>query len=435
MGSDERVSWLRHAARQERTVSSDGRSTAPPPRPDGAAGHRSLFLKQLLRWAGCELPGPRNQNNFKKPNTMKRITIFDHQVGLVFRRGRFLRALLPGAHWVFLWDRVRVYETTAPFRPPVELELLLEDPELRARLEVLEVRDHEIALHYRNSIFEQVLGPGRHPFWKGIVDHAFRLVDLNETEVPADIDRAVLRRPDLLPHVRAFQVAVHEAGLLVIDGRFVRRLEPGTYYYWKGSRETTVLVTDLRVKEVELNGQEMLTLDKAALRVSFLARYRVVDVEAALLGHRDAIRQLYLALQLALREYVGSLTLDELLTRKEQVGTFVLRQVAAEAAGLGFEVFSAGIRDVILPGEVKEIMNQVLVAQKQAQASTIARREETAATRSLLNTAKLLEEHPMLLRLKEMEYVDKIAEKISHITVAGGTQVVEQLRQLFLKED
>lgn len=366
---------------------------------------------------------------------MKRINIFEHQVGLVFRRGRFLRALPPGAHWVFLWDQVRIYETTASFRPPVELDLLLEDPELQALLEVVEVRDYELVLHYRNGNFEQVLRPGRHPFWKGLVDHAFRRFDLNEVAVPADLDRAVLRRPELAPYVRALRVSAHEAGLLLVDGRFRRRLEPGLYYFWQTEQQVAVLSADLRVKELEFNGQELLTKDKAALRVSFLARYRVVDVEAALLGHRDAIRQLYLALQLALREYVGSLTLDELLTRKEQVGAFVLRQVAAEAAGLGFEVLSAGIRDVILPGEVKEIMNQVLVAQKQAQAGTIARREETAATRSLLNTAKLLEEHPMLLRLKEMEYVDKIAEKISHITVAGGTQVVEQLRQLFLKED
>ena len=77
-------------------------------------------------------------------------------------------------------------------------------------------------------------------------------------------------------------------------------------------------------------------------------------------------------------------------------------------------------------------MNQVLVAEKKAQANTIMRREETASTRGLLNTARLMEENAMLWKLKEMEYVEKIAEKISNINVSGNGMLVEQLKQLFV---
>jgi hypothetical protein len=87
----------------------------------------------------------------------------------------------------------------------------------------------------------------------------------------------------------------------------------------------------------------------------------------------------------------------------------------------------------VLPGDVKEIMNQVLVAEKRAQANVIMRREETASTRSLLNTAKLMEENAMLFKLKEMEYVEKIAEKIQTIQLSGGGQLVDQLKQLFVR--
>lgn len=98
---------------------------------------------------------------------------------------------------------------------------------------------------------------------------------------------------------------------------------------------------------------------------------------------------------------------------------------------LGIQVINCGIRDVILTGDMKEIMNQVLIAQKRAQANIITRREETASTRSLLNTAKLMENNEMLFKLKEMEYVEKIADKIGEITLGGNGNMVKQLKEIF----
>jgi regulator of protease activity HflC (stomatin/prohibitin superfamily) len=92
---------------------------------------------------------------------------------------------------------------------------------------------------------------------------------------------------------------------------------------------------------------------------------------------------------------------------------------------------NCGMRDVILTGDMKEIMNQVLIAQKKAQANVITRREETASTRSLLNTAKLMEDNEMLFKLKEMEYVEKIAHKIGEITLSGNGNMVKQLKEIF----
>jgi regulator of protease activity HflC (stomatin/prohibitin superfamily) len=135
--------------------------------------------------------------------------------------------------------------------------------------------------------------------------------------------------------------------------------------------------------------------------------------------------------QLALREYVGKLSLDELLDSKQALTENVLKTVGAKGNELGVEILDAGVKDIILPGDVKEIMNRVLVAQKQAQANVITRREETASTRSMLNTAKILEENEMLYKLKEMEYVEKIAEKIGDITLSGNGQVLNQLKDIF----
>ncbi len=136
---------------------------------------------------------------------------------------------------------------------------------------------------------------------------------------------------------------------------------------------------------------------------------------------------------MTLRAFVGGFTLDELLLKKDTISKDILDQVTDKISNLGLSVSDAGIRDVILPGDMKEIMNQVLVAEKKAQANSIMRREETAAMRNMLNTAKLMEENEMLWKLKEMEYVEKIADKIGKITISGGGNVINQLKDIFVK--
>jgi len=189
------------------------------------------------------------------------------------------------------------------------------------------------------------------------------------------------------------------------------------------------------LQQLEINGQEILTKDKAALRLNGFAQYKVVDVEKALLENKEYEKQLYVAFQFSLREYVAGLGFDELLERKESVAAYVQDAVKANAAALGVEVYGFGIRDIVLPGDVKDIMNKVLVAEKTAQANTILRREETAGTRNMLNTAKLMEDNKMLWKLKEMEYVEKIAEKISNISVSGNGALIEQLKGIFLPQN
>lgn len=188
----------------------------------------------------------------------------------------------------------------------------------------------------------------------------------------------------------------------------------------------------MRVTQLEISGQEILTKDKAALRINFYVQYAIKDILRAIVNNKEYEKQLYVLMQLALREFVGSLTLDELLEKKESVSEFIVDAIAERAEKLGVELKTSGIRDIILPGEMKDIMNQVLIAEKKAQANTIMRREETASTRSLLNTAKLMEDNVMLLKLKEMEYVEKIAEKINNISLSGGSDIVGQLKQIFV---
>jgi regulator of protease activity HflC (stomatin/prohibitin superfamily) len=124
----------------------------------------------------------------------------------------------------------------------------------------------------------------------------------------------------------------------------------------------------------------------------------------------DDVRQaLYREAQLALRAVVGARELDTFLMEKDGVASELAEMVRARAKTLGVELIAVGIRDIILPGEMKDPMNRVTEAKKAAEANLIARREETAAMRSQANTAKLLADNPTLMRLRELEVLEKVA--------------------------
>ena len=159
-----------------------------------------------------------------------------------------------------------------------------------------------------------------------------------------------------------------------------------------------------------------------SLRVNVFAAYRVADAERALTAASDTAEMLHRAVQMAFRRTLGAMTLDALLAEKIAVDEGAAAAVRSEMAAIGLEVGEIALRDVILPGDLREILNRVVAAQKEAEANVIRRREETNAARSLLNTARVMEENPMMLRLKELEALEKVAEKVERLTVLSGTE-------------
>ena len=363
---------------------------------------------------------------------MKRVRINAGYVGLVFKNGNYKRVLTEGVYWLNFGESVLKYNLSKAFvTAPVAFEILKADTRLAAMWHIVEVLDNELVIVYANNKFSQVLETGRFVFWKGLVDYAFTRVDLNKIYITEKIDKSLFSKAEVNKYIRTFEVAAFEKAVLLVDDVFAKILTGGSYKFWRNDTTIKIAKVDMRQLQLEIAGQELLTKDKANVRMNFYAQYKVTDVEKALLENKDFEKQLYVAMQLALRAYVGTFTLDELLENKEQIAKSVFEDTKAAAGQLGVAVLNCGIRDVILPGEMKDIMNQVLVAQKKAQANVITRREETASTRSLLNTAKLMEDNEMLYKLKEMEYVEKIAEKIGEITVNGNGGMVKQLKEIF----
>ncbi|MCA9099452.1 MAG: slipin family protein, partial [Planctomycetaceae bacterium] len=148
--------------------------------------------------------------------------------------------------------------------------------------------------------------------------------------------------------------------------------------------------------------------DKVTLRMNALVTYLIKDARRAVSASSDVRQSLYREVQLALRAVVGARELDSFLTGKDDVAQELAQNVRGQANALGLEVLSIGIKDVILPGDMKDLMNKVTEAKKAAEANLISRREETAAMRSQANTAKLLADNPTLMRLRELEVLEKI---------------------------
>lgn len=364
------------------------------------------------------------------------VEIPEYQVALKYVNKSFKEVLTAGkyAFWKNVDDiQFSFANMTIQFMPSTNLDILLQNETLANMLDIIDVADNEIALQYVNGNFKEVFTAGRYAFWKGILNYKFVTIDLDDLYISETIDKTILEHPKVKMFVKRFEVLNYEKGLLFIDGDFVKVLEPGVFNFWNNSTRIELKTADLRQQQMEISGQELLTKDKASLRINFFAKYQVNDIQKALTENKDYEKQLYILMQLALRAYVGGFTLDELLSKKDTIAENILEEVKDKIKSLGVVVSDAGIRDIILPGDIKEIINQVLVAEKKAQANTIMRREETASMRSMLNTAKLMEENEMLWKLKEMEYVEKIADRIGEITISGSGNIIGQLKEIFVK--
>jgi regulator of protease activity HflC (stomatin/prohibitin superfamily) len=361
-----------------------------------------------------------------------------HERGLVFRDGVFERLLGPGRHFLFdplLRVRVEKMSVRQAWLAHRDLEVIVESGALAGEALVLDLKDHERALVWIDGRLDAVVGPGLHALWTAF--HAVRAETVDARGVRfAHPELAVLvaasagaprgGRELLEPAV----VAAGWVGLVFLDGRHVATLDPGVHAFWKGEGHVQVLQVDLRERSADVTGQEIMTADKVTLRLNALVTFKVADPVKAVVEVEDHAQALHRQAQLALRAVVGTRELDALLADKDGVARELHDMVRSRAASFGLEVTGLGIRDVILPGEMKEILNRVTTARKAAEAALITRREETAAIRSQANTARVFEANPTLMRLRELEVLEKVAEKANLSVVLGDGGLADRVVKL-----
>ncbi len=350
----------------------------------------------------------------------------EHERAFVMCDGEVVDFLTPGKHQ--LWCRDRTIEL---LRVNVKEGYLDAMPELMRVLPAelatpLDVPEGHLALISIDGLASACLRPGQYALWRlgqqvtaKLYATTTLLTELPEaawSKLSADMMQVVLVRP-------------HERGLLYVDGKLERVLEAGRYGVHTINRHVEVKLVDLREQEVQIVGQEVMSADKVTLRSNLVVKFRVLDPVVCASAHEDLRAAIYTEAQLAARRTIAAATVDELLEGRNAASDTMRQDLQRRATPWGVEVLQIDLKDLILPGEMKALLNQVIEAEKRAQANVIMRREETAATRSQANTAKMMEANPTLMRLRELEAMRDIAGQIQHLTVvAGGDALMSQLR-------
>lgn len=356
-----------------------------------------------------------------------------HEFGLEFKDDEFRRLLSPGRHWFFdplNRKRVDVMSCRTPWIYHEQLDMVIKSGVLEGRAEVLDLQDHERALVWIDGRFARVLTPGLHALWTGFRDIRVERFAIGTARFEHKDLHVILSAKNAPGALDTVEVPEGHEGLYLLDGSVVEILPPGTYAFWKGVGGVKVHTIDRRESLLDIGGQEIMTADKVSLRLNAVVTYRVVDVCRAVTAVGDPKLALYRDAQLALRAVVGGRELDALLSEKDVVTGELERGVRRRAEALGMEIVAVGIRDVILPGEMKTLLNKVTEARKAAEANLVTRREETAAMRSQANTAKMLENNPTLMRLRELEVLQSVAGSTKMSVVLGEKGLADRVMNL-----
>lgn len=351
-----------------------------------------------------------------------------NQRAVIFRDGLPERALGPGVHK--LWG--------APIEKLVfdVDDVFIEAPAaVRAVLPAdwhttVEVGPRQRGVVIRDGQPVNVIKPGVHRMWT--LDEGVRLELIDLDGAPPTDERVLnLIGGEVLRTI----VGQHQRGLLFVNGRLEQVLGPGRHVLWNlPDAPTSVVAVDMRRQILAVTGQELMTKDKVTLRLSLAVEWAPKDPALHQRATADPKAAVYAMAQLALRDFVAGVTLDELLEQRDELTAWLRGRMVPEADQVGIAVASVGVKDIMLPGEMKSLMNRVIEAEKEAMANAIRRKDQVAETRAQANAAQLMGERPALMRLKELEAMQQIAQGIGELKVVVGHQGVEKVLGKLLGE-
>ena len=364
---------------------------------------------------------------------LEKVKIRSFEKGLLFKDKEFRKILGPGQHWCVDptgKTEVDIVSIRDPWLAHQDLDLIIASGLLDSDAQVLGLSDSQRGLVWIENRFEKVIGPGKYVLWHGFKDVKVEVIEASSPRFVHPELRTILESESAGAELATYMVADGLAGVLFIDGVLKEVLPSGCHAFWRRTGQVNVALVDTRERALDVGGQEIMSRDKVSLRLNGLTTYKVVDPVKAVTVVENYEQSLYRETQLALRAVVGTRDIDELLADKDSFALKVKDIIAARVNDFGLQIIGFGIRDIILPGDMKELLNKVVESRKAAEANLITRREETAAMRSQANTAKLLADNPTLMRLRELELLEKVAARSNLNIVCGEGTISDRIVKL-----
>ncbi len=353
--------------------------------------------------------------------------------GLYFRNGEFMGILNKGRYWFlnpFVETRVDIVSQRSPWLFHRDLDVIIASGSLKDDARVIDLKDDERALVWIEGRFAQVLTSGQYVLWNKYKDVKVEIVSTEQIRFEHDAAEAIMHSCGASELIEEITIPEGRVGLFFIRGDYAETLLPGRYLCWKNAGMFKVHIKDMREQVFDLSGQDIITADKVTLRVNAVVTYQEQDPVKSFSVAENAMQSLYRDAQLALRTTIGMHDLDAILADKNSIVKNMEAILRERADEFGIKIVAMGIRDVILPGDMKILLNKVTEAKKVAEANIIARREEVAAMRSQANSAKMLESSPTLMRLRELESLERVAAHAKLSVVLGDKGLTKQLVNL-----
>jgi regulator of protease activity HflC (stomatin/prohibitin superfamily) len=196
----------------------------------------------------------------------------------------------------------------------------------------------------------------------------------------------------------------YEKGLKYANGSFSGIVGAGRYRSY-GNR-ISIVKNDMRVLPLLITGQEMPTKDNVGVRISLAGHYQILDLKKAIHDTSNYTHDLHMALQLAVRDIVADMTLDQLMAARKTIDAEISKRASDKISGLGLDLKDIAIRDIMLPASLKKSMSGVIEAQKDTLRNLEKVRGEHAVLRSLANAANLYKDNPALLNARLIQTLE-----------------------------
>ncbi len=405
--------------------------------------HRAMYLSHLeLRFERIDTRAghsiPKNHPLLHRHNvpTFKNLTAIqtdETHFAVVYRQGEIFEILAPLELRIYaagLEVRADQHSVFASL-PAFVQEKLEANPVLAHLFQKMDLPVGQVGVvsHLKRPI--AFLQPASHSwFWSGLGNSGFTLEQYPlEQPIPKTVSQTLERNLGIAHSgMVCFELEPGQVGMLLEQGTLLEVLPAGAHFFWAFRSGLKCLPVDLRLQTLTLEGKSVLSKDKVALELGWVLHYRILDAVKTFEHLGNLTTLLEQESRLLLLQEISVLTLDEVLNEQKPLEGRILAQLQSRLEPLGIRLERFGVQQIQLPTEIRSILLELVQAEKQTQINTLRRRDETATNRSLFNTAKLMEENPTALRIRELEALERIAPSIGTLHVSGGLEGV--LREL-----